>query len=336
MKFFRFFLVILVVAMHLPLASAEEILNGAGATFPAPIYATWSFKYSKGKKVKINYQSIGSGGGIRQLANRSVDFGASDDALTPEEVEKNGFLQWPQVIGGVVLVVNIPEIQSDLVLDSHTVSKIFLGEINKWNDKNIKALNKSLNLPDKPITVVYRSDGSGTTAVFTHYLSEVSESWKNKVGEGKSVSFPVGIGAKGNEGVSNYVKKTPYSIGYVEFAYAKQNKLTYTSLINPSGKVVKPNIQSFSEAAKYGDFKAEKHFYTWLTNVKSDKAWPITAATNILVAKEKLDTNKKVVHFFDWAFSKEGDQLAINLDYVPLPASLKNKIRDYWKKYGLK
>lgn len=335
-KLLKIFLAVMVLFSSLSDVFAEETLNGAGATFPYPLYSAWAHEYNKATGIKVNYQSIGSGGGVRQIVNRTVDFGASDDALKPEEIEKNGLLQWPQVIGGIVLAVNIPGIKSEqIILDANTVCKIYLGEIKKWNDSAIKALNKSINLPDKEITPVYRSDGSGTTAVFTHYLAEACRDWKDKVGEGKSVSWPVGIGGKGNEGVSNYVKRTEYSIGYVEFAYAKQNNLAYTLLVNPLGKVVKPSLESFSEAGKFGDYNPDKHFYTWITNVKSANAWPISAATNILVAKEKPEVNKKVTKFFDWTFSKKGDEMAKELVYAPLPDSLKDKVRAYWKKYGI-
>jgi phosphate transport system substrate-binding protein len=326
----------LAVVLSFSAVNAEETLNGAGATFPYPLYSAWAYEYHKVSGVKLNYQSIGSGGGVRQIVSRTVDFGASDDALKPEEIEKERLLQWPQVIGGEVLAINLPGIKSEeVVLDAEAVCKIFLGEIKYWDDQKIKALNPSLKLPHKDITVVHRSDGSGTTAVFTHYLSEACPAWKEKVGEGKSVSWPVGIGGKGNEGVANYVKRTPYSIGYVEFAYAKQNNLTYTLLKNPAGKVVKPTLETFSEAAAAGDYDPKKHFYTWVTNVKSPNAWPIVAATNILVARERLEQNKKVVKFFDWTFSGKGDDIAKGLVYAPLPESLKNKVRAYWKANGI-
>ncbi len=326
----------LAVVLSFSAVNAAETLNGAGATFPYPLYSAWAYEYSKVTGVKLNYQSIGSGGGVRQIVSRTVDFGASDDALKPEDVEKDRLLQWPQVIGGEVLAINVPGIKSEeMVLDVETVCKIFLGEIKYWDGQKIKALNPSLKLPYKDITVVHRSDGSGTTAVFTHYLAEACPVWKEKVGEGKSVNWPVGIGGKGNEGVANYVKRTPYSIGYVEFAYAKQNNLTYTLLKNPAGKIVKPTLETFAEAAAHGDYAPKKHFYTWVTNVKSPNAWPIVAATNILVAKEKVEQNKRVVKFFDWAFSQRGDELAKGLVYAPLPWSLKNKVRAYWKEHGI-
>jgi phosphate transport system substrate-binding protein len=329
-SFITFFLILACAAI------AAETLNGAGATFPYPLYSAWAYQYQKETGVKINYQSIGSGGGVRQIINRTVDFGASDDALKPEYIEKHKLLQWPQVIGGVVLIINVPGVKSEqMVLDSEAVCKIFLGEIEKWNAPKLSSLNPDLKLPNKKITVIHRSDGSGTTAVFTHYLDEACPQWHKKVGYGKSVKWPTGIGAKGNEGVANYVKRVKYSIGYVEFAYAKQNRLTYTLLINPAGNKVKPTLDSFAEAASAGEYILEKHFYTWLTNTKGKNAWPIVAATNILLARESVEVNKKVIRFFDWAFSKEADETARRLIYTPLPESLKQKVRQYWKKYGL-
>ena len=317
-------------------AFAGDMINGAGATFPYPLYSAWAFAYEKETGIKLNYQSIGSGGGVRQVASRTVDFGASDDALRPEDIEKDKLLQWPQVIGGEVLAINIPGIKSEeMILDGETVGKIYLGTFKKWNDPAIKAQNPNLNLPDQDITVVHRSDGSGTTAVFTHYLDEASPEWKSKVGSGKSVNWPAGIGAKGNEGVANYVKRLKSSIGYVEFAYAKQNNLAYALLKNPAGNIVKPSLESFAEAGASGDYDPSKHFYTWITNTKGANAWPITAATNILVAKEKVDGNKKVVKFFDWTFSSASDAKAKELVYAPLPEALKKKVREYWKANGL-
>jgi len=317
-------------------ALAADMINGAGATFPYPLYSAWAFAYEKETGTKLNYQSIGSGGGVRQVASRTVDFGASDDALKPEDLEKDKPLQWPQVIGGEVLAINIPGVKSEeMVLDGKTVAKIYLGEIKKWNDTAIKGLNPKLNLPDQEITVIHRSDGSGTTAVFTHYLDEASQSWKKAVGSGKSVKWPVGIGGKGNEGVANYIKRVKNSIGYLEFAYAKQNNLTYTLLKNPAGNIVKPALDSFAEAGASGDYNPSKHFYTWITNTKGANAWPITAATNILVAKEKVEGNKKVVRFFDWTFSTASDAKAKELAYTPLPEVLKKKVKEYWKANGL-
>ncbi len=314
---------------------AEKTINGAGATFPYPLYSAWAFNYNKATGVKLNYQSIGSGGGIRQIINRTVDFGASDNVLTPEDLNKDNLLQFPTVVGGVVIVTNIPELkEARLKLDSEAVCKIFLGDINKWNDKKIKDLNPELKLPDANITVVHRSDGSGTTAIFTHYLSGVCADWKEKVGFGTAVKWPVGIGGKGNEGVANYVKRTPNSIGYVEFAYAKQNNLTYILLKNRAGNFVEPSFDTFEDAAETADFNADNHFAIWLTNSPGKNAWPIAGATFILLAKEKKEANEKALKFFDWAF-KNGDAKAKELIYVPLPKTVKDKIRAYWKANGL-
>lgn len=323
----------IVLLFSFTLAHSAEMLNGAGATFPYPLYSTWAANYHKVTGIKINYQSIGSGGGIRQITERTVHFGASDMALKPEELEKSGLLQFPAVIGGVVPVVNIPGITSNaLVLDGTTMCEIFLGEIKQWNDPKIKALNPNLQLPEKPITVVHRSDGSGTTAIFTHYLTDACKKWADSVGYGTSVSWKTGLGGKGNEGVANYVKRTPYSIGYVEFAYARQNKLSTIKLKNKAGQIVSPDFESFAEAAATADLDPKKHFYVWMTNAPGKKAWPITGATYILLAREKTDVNKSVIKFFDWAFTN-GDETAKKLDYVPLPKSIKDKIKAYWKTY---
>ncbi|WP_353683781.1 phosphate ABC transporter substrate-binding protein PstS [Thermodesulfovibrio sp. 3907-1M] len=324
---------LIVLLFSFTLAHSAEMLNGAGATFPYPLYSSWASDYNKATGIKINYQSIGSGGGIRQITERTVDFGASDMALKPEEIEKSKLLQFPAVIGGVVPVVNIPGIPSNtLVLDGTTICEIFLGEIKQWNDPKIKALNPNLNLPAKPITVVHRSDGSGTTAIFTHYLSGVCKRWADSVGYGTSVSWKTGLGGKGNEGVANYVKRTPYSIGYVEFAYAKQNKLSTVKLKNPAGQIVVADFESFADAAATAQLDPKQHFYAWMTNAPGKKSWPITGATYILLARDKNDVNKSVIKFFDWAFT-HGDSTAKKLDYVPLPKSVKDKIRAYWKTY---
>ncbi len=315
--------------------AGEKTLNGAGATFPYPVYSAWAFNYNKLTGFKLNYQSIGSGGGIRQITSRTVDFGASDDPLKPEELAKDKLLQFPAVIGGVVPVVNIKGIKADqLRLDADTLCKVFLGEIKKWNDEKIKKLNPQLSLPDSGITVTHRSDGSGTTAIYTNYLASNCPDFKAKVGEGKAVKWPVGIGGKGNEGVANYVQRTPNSIGYVEFAYAKQNTLAYTQLKNKAGNFVGPSTETFKSAADSGDFDAKKDFYLWLNNAPGKNAWPIAGATFILLAKEKKDSNVATVIFFDWAF-KNGDKTAQNLVYIPLPESLKDKVRAYWKANGI-
>ncbi len=316
-------------------ANAGETLNGAGATFPYPVYSAWAYNYNKATGVRLNYQSIGSGGGQRQIASRTVDFGASDAPLKPQKLRKHKLLQFPAVIGGVVPVVNLRGVRPGAMkLDSETICGIFLGKVTYWDDAAIKGLNTGLRLAHKKITVVRRSDGSGTTAIFTSYLAGVCPEWKEKVGAGKAVKWPVGIGGKGNEGVANYVKRVGGSIGYVEFAYAKQNNLRYVKLKNKAGKFVAPDFASFKAAAASGDFSASKDFYLWLVNAPGKDAWPIAGATFILLAKEKKDSNRKVVKFYDWAF-KNGDDTAVNLIYVPLPASLKAKVRAYWKAKGI-
>ncbi|UCE80056.1 MAG: phosphate ABC transporter substrate-binding protein PstS [Nitrospiraceae bacterium] len=313
-------------------AFAADTVNGAGATFPYPVYSAWAYEYNKITGIRLNYQSIGSGGGQRQITDRTVDFGASDAPLKPEKLNKEKLLQFPAVIGGVVPVIQISKIKpGQLKLDSEAVCKIFLGEIKFWDDKKIKDMNTNLSLPHKEITVIHRSDGSGTTAIFTTYLSDTCAQWKERVGAGKAVKWPVGIGGKGNEGVANYVKRVKNSIGYVEFAYAKQNKLTYALLKNTAGTFVVPDIESFQAAAASGTFDPEKHFYLWLTNAPGKNAWPIAGATFILLAKEQKESNRNTVKFYDWAF-KNGNKTAERLIYVPLPDSLKNLIREYWKK----
>ncbi len=314
---------------------AGSTINGAGATFPFPVYSAWAYTYYKETGIRLNYQSIGSGGGVRQIVNRTVDFGASDAPVEPEKLEKDGLYQFPTVIGGVVPVVNLPGIkEGELRLDSETLCGIFLGEITVWNHERIKRLNEGLALPSNKVTVVHRSDGSGTTAIFTTYLSETCKGWKQKVGAGKSVSWPAGIGAKGNEGVANYVKRLKGSIGYVEFAYAKQNRMSHVRLKNRAGNFVEPDFESFEEAAASGNFDAERHFYLWLVNAPGKKAWPVAGATFILLAREKTESNKRAVKFFDWAY-RNGDEAAKRLVYVPLPESLKNRVRDYWRRNGI-
>jgi phosphate transport system substrate-binding protein len=325
----------LMLMLMVSAAFAADTLNGAGASFPYPVYSAWAHDYNKITGVKLNYQSIGSGGGVRQIVERTVDFGASDDPMQPGQLQKDRLLQFPAVIGGVVLVVNISGVKDNqLKLDSDVLAGIFLGNIKFWDDAALKKLNSGIKLPHAEITVVYRADGSGTTAIYTNYLSEANASWKEKVGAGKSVKFPVGVGAKGNEGVANYVKRAANSIGYVEFAYAKQNKMVSTQLKNKAGQFVTPGFKSFENAAETGNFDPKNDFYVWLTNAPGKTAWPIAGATFILLAKEKTDSNKKVVKFFEWAF-KNGDSKAKELVYIPLPKSLKEKVNNYWKANGL-
>jgi len=316
-------------------AFAGDTITGAGATFPYPVYSAWAYEYYHAKGVKVNYQAIGSGAGIKQIGLRVVDFGASDAPLKKNEQNKYKLLQFPAVIGGVVPIVNLTGIKpGELKLSGKLLAEIYLGAIKRWNNPQIAALNKDLKLPDKTITVVHRSDGSGTTAIFTTYLSSVSSDWANKVGKGKAVKWPKGLGGKGNPGVANYVKRIKNSIGYVELAYATENKLSYISLQNKAGKFVEPSLQTFQSAAKYAKWDSSKGYYLWLVNEPGDSSWPIAGATFILLAKEKVKQNKNVVKFFDWAF-KNGDKTAKNLMYVPLPKALKNNIRQYWKANGI-
>lgn len=326
---------VLFMALCLSPAGAADMLNGAGATFPYPVYSAWAYTYNKDTGVRLNYQSIGSGGGIRQITERTVDFGASDAPLTPQQLKKDRLYQFPAVMGGVVPVVNIAGIKPGVLkLDSDAICRIYLGQLNYWDAPEIKSLNPGLRLPHHKITVVHRSDGSGTTAIFTHYLSGACPAWKEKVGAGTSVSWPTGIGGKGNEGVSNYTRRAQYSIGYVEFAYAVQNKLAYVLLKNPAGRFVAPSFATFENAAATATFDPKKGFHLWLVNAPGKDAWPIAGATFILLGKEKKDSNVRTVRFFDWAF-KHGDAKAKSLIYVPLPESLKNKIRAYWKANGI-
>ncbi|MFA5353525.1 MAG: phosphate ABC transporter substrate-binding protein PstS [Thermodesulfovibrionales bacterium] len=316
-------------------AGASEVVIGAGATFPYPVYSAWAYAYNKATGVQLNYQSIGSGGGIRQITSRTVDFGASDNPMKPEELAKAKLLQFPAVMGGVVPVVNIQGIrEGQLRLDGDSLGMIFLGKIKFWDDARIKAMNPSLSLPHAEITVVHRSDGSGTTAIFSNYLSGASKDWEKTVGFGPSVKWPAGIGGKGNEGVANYVRRTANSIGYVEFAYAKQNRMAYTALKNKAGNFVEPSFASFENAAETGDFDPRKGFYLWLTNSPGKQAWPIAAATYILLAQDRKSSSMKTVKFYDWAFTK-GDAKAKELVYIPLPQSLKEKVRAYWKANGI-
>jgi phosphate transport system substrate-binding protein len=314
---------------------AAETLTGAGSSFAFPIYSAWAYDYQKVTGVQLNYQSIGSGGGIRQITDKTVNFGASDLPLSPAALKKAGLIQFPAVIGGVVPIVNIPGVKpNQMRLDSQSMCRMYLGEIKYWDDPQIKALNPAMNPPHKEITVVHRSDGSGTTAIFTNYLVQTCPEWKKKVGTGVAVNWPVGIGGKGSEGVANYVRRSGYSIGYDEFAYAEQNKLTYTQLKNPAGHFVSPNFTTFENAAKTADFEARNDFDLMMTNAKGPNAWPIAGGTFVLLAKDRKDASMKTVKFFEWAF-RNGDSRAKGLIYIPLPAALKDRIRAYWKANGV-
>lgn len=314
-------------------AFAADQITGAGATFPYPVYSKWAQAYNEETGIQLNYQAIGSGGGIKQIKANTVDFGASDKPLTPEELDKAGLMQFPTVMGGIVPILNVEGIKpGELVLDGKTIANIFLGKIKKWDDKEIKALNPGVKLPDSRISVVHRADGSGTTFNFTYYLADVSPAWKKDVGVDASVQWPVGTGGKGNQGVSNYVSQLKNSIGYVEYAYALQNKLTYTRMKNKDGKTVSPAMENFQAAAAGADWKHAKGFYLILANQPGAESWPMTAATFILLHKDVKDpkATKAVLKFFDWAY-KNGDDAAAKLDYVPFPANVKGLIRDAWK-----
>jgi phosphate transport system substrate-binding protein len=321
----------LAAAFTITAAQAADI-SGAGATFPYPIYAKWADAYKKETGVGLNYQSIGSGGGIKQIQAKTVTFGASDKPLAPDEIKKWGLIQFPTVVGGDVPVVNLEGVKpGELVLDGDTLAKIFLGEITKWDDPAIKKLNPNAKLPSSAIAVVHRSDGSGTTFIFTNYLSKVSPTWKEKVGADASVEWPTGIGAKGNEGVANNVVQTKGSIGYVEYAYAKQNKLTYANMINKDGKAVSPDIKSFQAAAANADWANSEDFFVILTEQPGAASWPIAGATFILVYKEPQDAaaTGEALKFFDWAY-KSGDKMAEDLDYVPMPDAVVDLIHKEW------
>jgi phosphate transport system substrate-binding protein len=313
-------------------AAAALDISGAGATFPYPLYAKWADAYKKATGNGLNYQSIGSGGGIKQIKARTVTFGASDQPLKADELEAAGLIQWPQAIGGIVPVLNLDGVaSSELVLDGKTLAGIFLGEIESWDDAAIKKLNPTTKLPSQPIAVVHRSDGSGTTFNFTNYLSKASPDWRSKVGEASAVEWPVGIGAKGNEGVASNVANTKGSIGYVEYAYAKQNKLAYAKLVNRDGKIVAPTTSAFQAAASSADWANAPGFYQILTDQPGAQSWPITAATFILLPKQPRDpaAAAEALKFFGWAFAS-GGKAAEELDYIPLPASVAALVEKSW------
>ncbi len=309
-------------------------ITGAGATFPYPVYAKWAEAYKAQTGVGLNYQSIGSGGGIKQIKAKTVDFGASDKPLKAEELDFDGLTQFPTVIGGVVPVINIEGVSpGQLKLTADTLTGIFMGTIKKWNDPKVAADNAGLSLPDTDINVVHRSDGSGTTYIFTTYLSQVNIDWKRAVGNDAAVQWPVGTGGKGNEGVASYVQRIKNSIGYVEYAYALQNKMTYVQMKNRDGNFVKPDAGNFKAAAANAKWDASKGFYMMLTNQPGKESWPISGATFILMHKkqDKPENAKEVLKFFDWSFSANGDKMASDLDYVPLPDAVTKMIRDSWK-----
>lgn len=313
-------------------ALAAATINGAGATFPYPVYGQWAWMYNKETGVKLNYQSIGSGGGISQIKAKTVDFGASDAPLKAAELNEAGLLQFPMIMGGVVPVINVPGIAAgQLKLSGATLADIFLGKIKKWNDAAVIKENPGLTLPDTAITVVYRADGSGTTWIFTNYLSKISKAWQDTVGNAKAVKWPAGVGGKGNEGVASYVQRIKGSIGYVEYAYALQNKLNYSQLQNQAGKYVAPTSATFQAAAANADWANAEGFYLVLTDQPGNESWPITGASFILVYKEQASaaTAKEVLNFFDWCY-RNGNSTAEKLDYVPMPEKVVKMVEKVW------
>jgi phosphate transport system substrate-binding protein len=324
-----------IVAAGLVAASTSAFaadITGAGATFPFPVYSKWADAYKKETGNGLNYQSIGSGAGIKQILAKTVTFGATDAPLKADKLDKEGLAQWPMVMGAIVPVVNIEGVKSgELVFSGQVLGDIYLGKITKWDDPAIAKLNPNVKLPSAAITVVRRSDGSGTTFNFTDYLSKANAEWKSKVGSGTAVEWPVGVGAKGNEGVAGNIGQTKNSIGYVEYAYAKQNKLTYAAMVNKAGKTVQPTIAAFQAAASNADWSKAPGYYVILTDQPGDASWPITAATFILMYKDPVDkaASAEAVKFFKWAFEK-GGKMAEELDYIPMPDSVVKLIEKTW------
>jgi phosphate transport system substrate-binding protein len=330
----RLFTTALAAAVYFlsPAAHATDI-TGAGSTFVYPILAKWADAYKKETGVSVNYQSIGSGGGIKQIQGKTVDFGATDMPLKSEDLAKDGLVQFPIINGADVAIVHVGDIKpGQMKLTGPVLADIFLGKIKKWNDPAIVALNKDLKLPDSAITVVHRSDGSGTTFIFTNYLSKVSDEWKTKVGEGSAVNWPAGVGGKGNEGVASYVKQIDGAIGYTEFAYALQNKMAHAQLKNQAGTFVEPNTESFRAAVAGADWAKAKDYYLILTNASGKNSWPIAGSTFILMHKsqEKPEQGAEALKFFKWAYEK-GDKMALELNYVPLPEAVAKLIKKTWK-----
>ncbi len=330
MKFMKAIVAAGLVAVSTSAFAAD--ITGAGSTFIFPVLSKWADAYKKDNGAGVNYQSIGSGAGIKQIQAKTVTFGATDMPLTVAQLEKDGFAQWPMIMGAIVPVVNIDGVKpGDMVLDGDTLAKIYLGTITKWDDPAIKKLNPKLTLPSAAISVVHRADGSGTTFNFTDYLSKVSADWKSKVGEGTAVEWPVGVGAKGNEGVSGNIGQAKNTIGYVEYAYAKQNKLTYTQMINKGGKTVEPTNEAFQAAAANADWAHAPGYYLILTDQPGDKSWPIVASTFILMHKDATDkaSSQEALKFFKFAFEK-GAKMAEDLDYIPMPDAVIKQIEKTW------
>ncbi len=326
------FLAALILVAGIGFEACAQSISGAGASFPYPIYSQWGYEYHELTGVKLNYQSIGSGGGITQIKAKTVDFGGSDAPLKAEELEKAGLIQFPMVIGGVVPVINVSEIKSgELHLTPTVLANIFLENITKWNDPAIAKSNPDLELPDKAVTVVHRADGSGTTWIFTNYLNKVSAEWKEKVGSGKSVAWPTGVGGKGNEGVASYVQRVAGSIGYVEYAYALQNKMSHALLMNQDSVFVAPTITTFQAAAANANWSEAPGYYLVLTDQPGKESWPITGASFILLHKKQEDAKqaKTMLEFFDWCYN-HGKQQAKALHYVPLPENVVALVEETW------
>lgn len=315
--------------------SATTTINGAGATFPHPIYAKWAEQYQQATGIQINYQAIGSGGGIRQITAKTVDFGATDAPLTIDELNKEEMIQFPMVMGAIVPVVNIPGIEAgEMKLTGELLADIYLGKIDNWNDKDIAALNSDLTIPSQPIYVVHRSDGSGTTFNFTEYLAQVNEDWKNQVGVGKDITWPrqaTTIGGNGNAGVANFVSRTRGAIGYVEYAFAKQNDLTHTQMDSAEGKFLQPTMETFQSAAANGDWASAPSYHLLLNNQPGADSWPMTAATFILMHKDQKDAAKaqEIINFFNWSY-ENGAGAAEELDYIPMPKAVTQMVNDTW------
>jgi phosphate transport system substrate-binding protein len=329
----RILLLAAAAAMGISAPAQAATIAGAGATFPYPLYAKWAEAYKAKSGTGVNYQSIGSGGGIRQITSKTVDFGASDMPLKPDLLQKNGLVQWPQVMGGVVLVVNLKGVgPGQLRLDGKTVAEMYLGRLTKWNDPQIAKLNPGIKLPDKAIATVHRSDGSGTNFIFTHYLSGVDPEFQAQIGENTAVEFPGGLGGKGNEGVAAITARTDGAIGYVEYAYALQNKMAYALLRNHDGNFVSPGSLTFQAAAANADWAKAPGFYLLLTDQPGKDSWPITGATFILMHRHQANPEKakEVLNFFDWAY-RHGDKMAEQLDYVPMPPTVTGLVEEMWK-----
>jgi phosphate transport system substrate-binding protein len=330
MKFMKAIVAAGLVAVSTSAFAAD--ITGAGSTFIFPVLSKWADAYKKDNGAGVNYQSIGSGAGIKQIQAKTVTFGATDAPLKADQLEKDGFAQWPMIMGAIVPVVNVEGVKAgDMVLDGDTLAKIYLGTITKWDDPAIAKLNPKLTLPSAAISVVHRADGSGTTFNFTDYLSKVSADWKSKVGSGTAVEWPVGVGAKGNEGVSGNIGQAKNTIGYVEYAYAKQNKLAYTGLVNKAGKTVQPETAAFQAAAANADWANAPGYYLILTDQPGDKSWPIVASTFILMHKDATDkaSSQEAIKFFKFAFEK-GTKMAEDLDYIPMPESVIKLIEKTW------